>query len=67
MPCETCGQDAVCCSSLWQNDDAMIVLYWCKQHAPEDTEYFDAFCPTRAEMIELKQYALELDRMLQGK
>ena len=40
MKCEACDKDAVACTSEWLNDEAMKVLYWCAEHAPEDAEFF---------------------------
>lgn len=42
MNCETCNNPACACTSEWLNDKAMVVRYWCKEHAPEDAEYFNS-------------------------
>lgn len=41
MECEICKEHACYCSTHWLMQGGMLVLYWCKQHAPVGAEYFD--------------------------
>jgi len=41
MECEICKEHACYYSERWLTQDSILVLYWCKQHAPVGAKYFD--------------------------
>jgi hypothetical protein len=43
MPCDHsgCTRMSEWTSSEWLNKDAMVVKYWCVEHAPLDAEFFE--------------------------
>jgi hypothetical protein len=41
MPCEDCGSHSCYSIARWLSDGAMVVLYYCADHAPDDADYFD--------------------------